>query len=188
MTPSPQKSKKQSTPWYLKPYNPTDPLDIPMNLRRALETPSQAAARKAAWDEVHSKERKRLEAEKRRQEAAREQAKAEALSRNKRKLEAHNKREARKAKRAAKQASAVSVLNAIEAGADTKQQIQKATGLDKALTRVGLRILLKSGKVVKVEGTRRYKSAWAKSSLPPKSPPTATPTPQPRLRLRLPKP
>jgi len=167
MAAQPQKTQK-AKPWYLKPYDPKDPLDIPVFLRRVLETPKQAAERKAAWDELHRKEREAAEARQRKRDAEYAAVRAEELKRNTVKAAHHQKREERKAKKGAKQDASGKALAAIEAGHSTVQQLQKATGLEPMkLIKQGLRVLLKAGKVVKIEGSRKYQSAWKGSAAPP---------------------
>ena len=162
-----QKAQK-AKPWYLKPYDPKDPLDIPIFLRRALETPEQAAERKAFTDKIVCEEREAAEARQRKRDAEYAAMRAEELQRNKAKAANHQKREERKAKKATKQDASVKVLTAIEAGHTTVQQLQKATLLEPMkLVKQGLKILLKAGKVVKVDGTRKYQSAWKGTAAPP---------------------
>ena len=162
-----QKTQK-TKPWYLKPYDPKDPLDIPMFLRRALETPEQAASRKAFANELVREEREIAQARQRKRDAEYAAMRAEELQRNKAKAANHQRREEQKTKKAAKQDASVKVLTAIEAGHSTVQQLQKATGLEPTkLVKQGLKILLKAGKVVKVDGSRKYQSAWKGTAAPP---------------------
>ena len=162
-----QKAQK-AKPWFLKPYNPKDPLDIPMFLRRALETPKQATERRAAWDKVHQAEREAAQARQRKRDAEHAAIRAEELQRSATKTARHQKREERKAKKVAKQDASVKVLAAIEAGHSTVQQLYKATGLEpKKLVKQGLKILLKARKITKLEGKHQYQSAWKGTVTPP---------------------
>ena len=177
-----QKAKKAPAPWHLKPYNPNDPLDIPIFLRRTLETPKQKAEREAAWNEVHQKERERQKLEHQRREALSTLLNKERTERLTRKSERWERRVLKKQQKAEKLEAVITVLAAIEAGHKTVGQIKKFTKIESThLIKRSLRTLLKSQKIVKTPGGRVYQLFWNATATTEK-----TAKPKRRVRVHLP--
>ena len=177
-----QKSKKKSVPWHLKPYNPNDPLDIPVFLRRALETPEQAAERRAFSNKILREEQERVRLEQQEREALSNLLNKDRTERLARKAARGERRTLRQQKKAERQEAVVKVLTAIEAGHKTVIAIKKFTGLEPPrLIKRSLRALLKAQKIVKAPGGRIYQLFWNASTVVEK-----TKKPKRRVRTHLP--
>ena len=177
-----QKSKKQPIPWHLKPYNPNDPLDIPMFLRRALETPEQAAERRAFSNKILREEQERVRLEQQEREALSNLLNKDRTERLARKAARGERRTLRQQKKAERQEAVVKVLAAIEAGHKTVIAIKKFTEIEPTrLIKRSLRALLKTQKIVKVPGGKTYQLFWNASTLAEK-----TKKPKRRVRVHLP--
>ena len=152
-----QKSKKKSVPWYLKPYDPNDPLDIPVYLRRILETPEQAAERRAFSDKVLHDERERVRQKQQEHEALSNLLNKDRTKRLACKAAREERETLRQQRKVERQEALVKVLAAIEAGSITIIAIKKFTKIEPtSLIKRSLRTLLKTQKIVKRSDGKTY--------------------------------
>ena len=155
--PPPQKSKKKSVPWYLKPYDPNDPLSIPMSLRRILETPEQVAKRRAFSNKMIHEERERVRQKQQEHETLSRLLNKNHTKRLVRKAAREERRPLRQQRKLERQEASAKVFAAVEAGHTTAITIKKFTKIESAsLIKRSLRTLLKAQKIVKRSDGKTY--------------------------------
>ena len=128
-----------------------------MYLRRVLETPEQAAKRRAFSDKMIHEERERVRQKQQEHEALSNLLNKDRTKRLVRKAAREERKTLRQQRKLERQEASVKVLAAIEAGHMTVTTIKKFTKIEPtSLIKRSLRTLLKTQKIVKRSDGKTY--------------------------------